>query len=670
MPFNIALSGLRAASTDLEVTGNNIANASTVGFKQSRTEFGDIYSNSFLGSTGNSAGGGVEVQNIRQLFDGGNISGTQRGLDLAIDGNGFYVLSDGGETKYSRAGQFGVDKDGFLVNNTGMNLQGFEADEDGNVGGILTDIQVDNSSLSPRRTTLVDPTLNLDSSELVLEERGTQLAAGDAGTAAGRISPQILNTYPAVDWNITYGDGTSSGITTPAGASAGAVAASLSSLSGVDASASTNATIPQSTFSMSDGAVLSVNGVPFTIDGVTNTTNEAKLQQLALDINSSALGGITAVLTGTPSGTGVNELTLDIIHNQGGDLQFQYSGGGSAKIDANSNPNYASTLTMDGTVANSQAVVSGVLTVVRGEGTTFAAFDAGSSPAITNDDIIETFTGQPFSNNVFDPLDSGTYNHATSTSVYDSLGNSHVQTLYFVKQTSGTSAQPNTWQMHIQIDGDDVGDPVIGTQPTRASYTMVFNDDGTLNSNLSDQVLISNWIPRDATGNPNGAAGPINVVDGGTLPVPDPPTSSNFEIDMDDTTQYGSPFSINDMQQNGFTTGRLAGLDVDESGILFARYTNGESRVLSQVALANFNNEEGLSPAGNTSWVQTFASGDPVVGAPGTGSLGAISSSSLEESNVALSDQLVNLIIAQRNYQANAKTIETADQVTQTILNL
>lgn len=670
MPFNIALSGLRAASTDLEVTGNNIANASTVGFKQSRTEFGDIYSNSFLGSSGNSAGGGVQVQNIRQLFDGGNISGTQRGLDLAIDGNGFYALSDGGEIKYSRAGQFGVDKDGFVVNNTGMNLQGFEADEDGNVGGILTDIQVDNTSLSPRRTTLVDPTLNLDSSELVLEERGTQLSAVDAGSSSGIISAGILNTYPAVDWSITYGDGTTGGITTPAGASAGAVAASLSSLSGVDASALTNATIPQSTFNMVDGDVLSINGVPFTVDNTANPTNEDKLSQLALDINSSALGGITAVLTGSVGGTGTDELTLDIIHNQGGDLQFQYAGGGSAVIDANANPNHGpvSLLMDDGTLGETQAVVAGILTVVREEGTTFAAFDAGTTNANTG--IIETFTGQPFSNNVFDPLDSGTYNHATSTSVYDSLGNSHVQTLYFVKQTSGTSAQPNTWQMHVQIDGEDVGDPVIGTAPTRASYTMVFNDDGSLNDNLSDQVLISNWIPLDADGNSNGAAGPVNVVDGGTLPVPDPPTSSNFEIDIDDTTQYGSPFSINDMQQNGYTTGRLAGLDVDASGILFARYTNGESRVLSQVALANFNNVEGLSPSGDTAWVQSFASGDPIIGAPGTGSLGAISSSSLEESNVALSDQLVNLIIAQRNYQANAKTIETADQVTQTILNL
>jgi flagellar hook protein FlgE len=111
-------------------------------------------------------------------------------------------------------------------------------------------------------------------------------------------------------------------------------------------------------------------------------------------------------------------------------------------------------------------------------------------------------------------------------------------------------------------------------------------------------------------------------------------------------------------------------LDVDESGVLFARYTNGESRTISQIALASFNDVEGLSPAGDTAWLQTFQSGDPIIGAPGTGVLGTIQSSSVEDSNVDLSNELVNLIIAQRNYQANSKTIETANAVTQTIINL
>jgi flagellar hook protein FlgE len=141
-------------------------------------------------------------------------------------------------------------------------------------------------------------------------------------------------------------------------------------------------------------------------------------------------------------------------------------------------------------------------------------------------------------------------------------------------------------------------------------------------------------------------------------------------LDLSNTTQYGSEFGVTDQQQNGYTTGRLSGLDVSGEGILFARYTNGQSESLGQVALASFRNTNGLSPVGETTWVETFESGQPIVGAPDTGTLGSIKASSVEESNVDLSAELVNLIIAQRNYQANAKTIETSDAVTQTIINL
>jgi flagellar hook protein FlgE len=249
------------------------------------------------------------------------------------------------------------------------------------------------------------------------------------------------------------------------------------------------------------------------------------------------------------------------------------------------------------------------------------------------------------------------------------LGNSHVLTTYFVKQQSSVSGT-NTWQMHVQIDNQDVGDPLIGTEPSRATYNLVFEEDGSLNRVLSDDILISNWEPLDASGQLNGAARPRNVVAGGTLPIPNPPESSNFEIDISALTQFGSPFAVNDLSQNGFTTGRLVGLDVDGSGVLLSRYSNGQSLILGQVALANFNNVEGLSPDGDSTWVQSFASGGPIVGAPGTASLGLLTASAVEASNVDLSNELVNLIIAQRNYQANSKTIETANTVQQTILNI
>jgi flagellar hook protein FlgE len=203
-----------------------------------------------------------------------------------------------------------------------------------------------------------------------------------------------------------------------------------------------------------------------------------------------------------------------------------------------------------------------------------------------------------------------------------------------------------------------------------AMFNVHFSPDGTLNTSMTDSMLISNWTPLDQDGQPLGALGPLNVLQGGTIPVTEPPASSNFQIELNGSTQFGSVFSVEELDQNGYTTGRLAGLDVGPSGIIFARFTNGEAQVLGQVALANFNNVEGLKPVGDTMWAQTFETGEATIGEPGSSSLGAITAGSVEESNVDLSEQLVNLIIAQRNYQANAKTIETANATTQTIINL
>jgi len=143
-----------------------------------------------------------------------------------------------------------------------------------------------------------------------------------------------------------------------------------------------------------------------------------------------------------------------------------------------------------------------------------------------------------------------------------------------------------------------------------------------------------------------------------------------LSVDVSASTQFGSPFAVQALSQNGYTTGRLSGADVDTSGIIFGRYTNGQSLALGQVTLANFSNVQGLSPQGNTGWGETYTSGIPLVGSPGTASLGVMQSGALEDSNVGLTEELVKLITAQRNFQANAQTIRTADAVTQTIINL
>jgi flagellar hook protein FlgE len=643
MTFNVALSGLKGASTDLEVTGNNIANASTVGFKRSRTEFVDAYSNSFLSGNANKVGSGTQTQKVRQIFSQGNISATSNGLDLAINGKGYFVVNDNGQRKYTRAGQFGVDRSGYLVNNSGMKVQGFQADAKGNISGVISDIKVNNADLAPTRTTNVDTQLNLDASASVLAKRGTTVTGN--GTDVSKAIAGTQNGYTAQTVNFTLAGGTTATVNTAANETAGSIAAKMTAINGVDATAQTTSTITSAGFNNASGTMkVTINGINFTPTSLSDLGNK---------INASALPGVTAVLSGT---------NLKIIQNQGADLQFGFTGtaGDSFAVQGNSTP--ASTQTLN--TANNTATVGGQVTLTMDDG---VAISNGSAPATP---VFDNFVGAPFINNQFDPTDPGTYNHATSTSIYDSQGNSHVLTMYFVKQSDTASTQPNTWQMHVQIDNKDVGDPLIGNTPTDATYTVVFNNDGSLNTNLSDKVLVSNWTPVDSTGQPNGAKGPLNVVNGGTLPIPDPPTSSNFQIDISKTTQFGSPFSVNDLQQNGFTTGRLAGLDVDGTGVLFARYTNGQSLTLSQVSLANFNNEEGLSPVGQSAWTQSYASGDPIIGTPGSSTLGTLKSSSLEDSNVDLSNELVKMIVAQRNFQANSKTIETANAVTQTILKI
>ena len=187
MPFDTALSGIRAASTDLSVTGNNIANASTTGFKSSRTEFGDVYATSVLGAGSTAVGSGVQVQDVAQQFTQGNVAFTEKELDLAINGTGFFVINQGGETQYTRAGSFGLDSEGYIVNANDARLQGFTADSSGNVGGIAGDVQLQTSNLDPRRTTLVESVLNLDASSPVLQSIGHEFSSDgvDIGVTQG-----------------------------------------------------------------------------------------------------------------------------------------------------------------------------------------------------------------------------------------------------------------------------------------------------------------------------------------------------------------------------------------------------------------------------------------------------------------------------------------------------
>ncbi len=439
MSFNAALSGLQAATVDLSVTSNNIANVATTGFKNSRTEFGDLFEISPFGNTSTQVGSGVEVLSVSQQFDQGNLKFTNASLDMAISGQGFFITNKsltGSDISYTRAGQFGVDNTGTITNSQGEYLQAFPVDANGNV-----------------------------------------------------------------------------------------------------TSTSLNTTIPI----------------------------------------------VLPATTGAPQATTEVEVGLNLD---------------------------ASTIALDPTA--------------------------------------------------FDPTASNTYSHATSTTVYDSLGASHVLSYYFVHDLPGSvtngANDPNQWIVATYLDGAEVDitggtalNHLDGGVPTVQNVGILnFNPDGSYNS--STPVALQNTAVPLTTG-----ASPLTVL---------------HDFANNSTTQFAASFSVSTLDPDGFTTGRLTGLDISEDGLMRATYSNGIQTPMGQVAMADFANVQGLNAIGGNAWQETIDSGPVITGAAGTGRFGLIQSGALENSNVDLTQELVGLITAQRNFQANARSIETANSITDTIIQI
>ncbi|MGE0388343.1 MAG: flagellar hook protein FlgE [Gammaproteobacteria bacterium] len=401
MPFRTAIAGLRAATTDLNVIANNVSNGNTTGFKKSRTEFSDVYAVA-NGASGKAVGSGVDVQRVAQQFSQGNIAFTDNGLDLGISGEGFFIVDDNGARSFTRAGAFGVNKDGYVVNGHNQRLVAFEADDAGNITGALSPLQVPAGNIEPRPSSLVNLNLNLDSSK----------------------------TPPPV---------------------------------------------------------------------------------------------------------------------------------------------------------------------------------------------------------AFDPTDATSYNNSTSTTIYDSLGTSHLATVYYVK-----TAAANTWNSYTYVDGAAVSGP----------DALTFSGTGQLAVPATGRITLPAFTPA-------GGAGAMNV-----------------DLDYGTSTQYGSAFSVHNITQDGFTTGELAGLDIDKTGIVSERFSNGQTKIIGQVAVAKFQNQQGLRPIGESNWDETVDSGTAIATAPGTSGVGLVQAGALEESNVDMAEELVKMIVAQRNFQANTEVIRTADTVTQSIINI
>jgi flagellar hook protein FlgE len=448
MSFNIGLTGLNAASADLKVTGNNIANSGTVGFKESRAEFSNLFVQSYGSISKTSVGSGAKVAATPQQFTQGSLDYTENVMDMAISGQGFFILDDEGNKAYSRAGAFQVDQDGYVVNSQGMKLQ----------------------------------------------------------------------TYPLKDNNFYA--------------------------------------INDSTFTEEPARI-----VP--------EFNVGQLVNLQLPLEN---------IEPTSTGKTVSNINL--------------------RSDA--------------------------------------------EPILAIDGVT------PIS---FDQNDPDTYNYSTSVTVYDTLGSPRTMTYYFKKEPN-----PLEWSVYADLEGR-----IDDTAPLTPITTLVFDANGAL---TTPTELLE--IPFDLA-----LYEPSNGAQIGTVQSTNPTVVNNIiSVDFKNMTQFGTQYTVNELSQDGNAVGRLSGLEVDANGIVFSRYTNGQSKALGQVALANFNNPQGLQVMGNNTWIETAESGEHAYDAPGNGELGSIQSGALEASNVDVAEELVNLITAQRNYQANAKTVSTADQMVQTILNL
>jgi len=537
MPFRTALSGLNAASAELRVIGNNVANASTTGFKKSRTEFEDIYATASLGAASNTIGSGVKIGGITQQFSKGNVSFTDNNLDMAINGQGFFQLNDNGVTAYSRNGTFGIDRNGFIVNSQNQRLNGYIADVSGNVTGAIGDIQLNTAAIAPQATSTVDLGLNLNAS---------------AATPAAAVSTSAFTLGQSAGVNPVIDTGDSP------------IAVALGNMVDTYGQSVAGANLQ---FTSTGG-----NGWNVTMTGIAGTSTTA-----AITVGTTG----TATLSWDPDGAGAQTatpITIDV------SAVTQVGGGGGSTVTSSAN------------------------------GAVQAAFDA---------------------------TDASTYNDSTSLNVYDSLGASYLATYYYRKTDI-----PNQWESYMLVDGNQVN----GAQ-SNGSDLMQFTTAGALTTINGTPVPPTTL--NTSTFSPGGGAANMTLA-----------------LNYANISQYGGGFNVNDLSQNGFSTGRLSGIDIDDSGVILARFTNGQSRTIAQIALANFSNTQGLQQQGAASWTETFESGQAIVGVPGSSSLGLVQSGALEDSNVDLTEQLVNMITAQRNFQANAQVISTADTVTQAIINI
>ncbi len=581
MGFQQGLSGLNSSSKALDVVGNNVSNSGTIGFKSARAQFADVFAASLSGAGGASQVGiGNRISAVAQQFSQGNITSTSNALDVAINGNGFFVMSDAsGALSYTRNGQFQLDKNGYLVNADGLNVTGYPASYTTNSLGVInsttpSSIFIDPTDLQPQVTTKGAIAVNLD--------------------ARATLPPAGHESFSAAD-PLSYNSSTSMSIYDSLG--------NVHTLSTYFIYAGTTGS----------GASQQSNWrVRYALDGVANAT--------------AAFGGSDPWTTpalgpqpGTLVGTAITYPSATV--NAGGTLN----------------------LTVNGTTKT--ITIRDSVTALGAGG----SYDATTLAAEINAAI----------------ANAGAFGSAVATATVSASGG-----LIITSATTGTASNVSVAAGTLSVAsvfGTAAPTSTPGSNPTVAFLS---GDDLRLSFDTSGKLVDYNG--QGGLTPPPGLSIDLAAVVGSTNKAGSPLVidPQNGGLDYSLTTQFGTAFGVNSLTQDGYPSGRLTKISVSQDGVIQGNYTNGQTRNMAQIVLARFTNPNGLQSIGGNQWQETFTSGVPLVGAPGSASNGLLQDSALEESTVDLTKELVDMITFQRAYQANAQTIKTQDSLLQTITNL
>ncbi len=711
------VSGLQAHQVAMDVEANNIANVNTIGFKYSRANFSDLLAQTKAIATApqGSLGGknpvqvglGSTVSSMTRIFSQGSVQNSDKNTDVAIQGDGFYIVSpDGGNTyKYTRAGDFKFDAGGNFVDNNGFIVQGWLRDED--TGKVDSSASITNINIPPGLTTSAQATseivlkANLNSGPIIEDYSpayrvGSTPPPDEANVPVISPAPGAVNKNGDIvesdDMGVMFNDvGESLSLQTGQGIWASFLNSESSSTNPVGVpGADSNENI---VFTLDDGTTETIS---FTLLASNSAAQNAAVEASAINAKS-AITGISATVNATDGIDLVNtNATSSASHNiriasvssantgfdatESNQTAWRYTYNESGGIIAAGADKEFQTMAelREAMELQARAVGDGDgdgvagennISIIINEQGKFEISNLGGSEdgdyainlnvsAYTAPGVTENvrFTRNMEALNAVLPVASGgtaysqSFNaaaHSSSIDFYDSLGSKHTLRVEF-RKTALDTVTGSTWGITITVPEPATIDTIAPTN--EKTGTVRFNNDGSL----------ATFNPPNISFSGNNGSAPdqqVNLEFG---------TSNAF----DGMTSFDSRSATSGISQDGFTGGDLIGIRIDQSGTLVGSFTNGRSFGLAQIGMAKFTNNEGLGVEGGSIFTQTANSGDPIVGTAATAGRGFIQAAALEASNVDLSRALTQLIVIQRGYQANGKTITTSDQLLETLIGL